>query len=111
MPSIPIISSLIASNSYFATLRSWLVPPYTSSSKSKSTPGSFRRKVFPGNKGSEEHEPYIKLVDGCKDYISTYSTTKTQIQHVARPDLPINSGINVSVELEVSSTRKDYTGV
>ena len=49
----------------------------------------------------------MELVDSGKQYIGTRSATKTQIQHVARTDLPSDSGINVSVELEVSSTKRD----
>ena len=49
----------------------------------------------------------MELVDSGKQYISTRSETKTQIQHVARTGVPSDSGINVSVELEVSSTKRD----
>ena len=107
MPAIPAMSLLIASNSHFATLRLWALPPYSTSSKSKPSQASFRRKIFPNHGVAEEHEPYMELVDSGKQYIGTRSATKTQIQHVARTDLPIDSGINVSVELEVSSTKRD----
>ena len=49
----------------------------------------------------------MELVDSGKRYISTRSATKIQIQHVARTDPPSDSGINVSVELEISSTEQD----
>ena len=79
MPTIPAISLLIISNSYFATLRRWPLPLFTSSSKSRSIQASFRRKVFAGNKDPGEHEPYFELVDNGKVYIGTRSATKTQI--------------------------------
>lgn len=107
MPAIPAMSLLIVSNSHFATLRLWALPPYTASSKSKSSQASFRRKSFPGNRVAEKHKPYTELVDNGKQYIGIRSETKTQIQHVSRPHLPTHSGINVSVELEVSSTEQD----
>ena len=109
MPAIPAILHLIVSNSYFTTLRSRLLPPYPSSSKSYSSQGSSPRRVFPGKKCSNESEPYIELVDAGRDPLGTRSATKSQIQHVARPDLPTNSGINMSVELEISSNKLNCT--
>lgn len=111
MLAIPAMLLLIASNSYFATLRLWALPTYTTSSKSKASQALFRRKIFPSHGIAEKQEPYMELVDSGKQYISTRSATKTQIQHVARADLPSDSGINVSVELQVSSTKRDYVCV
>lgn len=107
MPAVPAMVVLIVSNCHLAALRLWALRPYTISSKSKPSQVLVRRKIFPGNRIAEEHEPYMELIDSGKQYIGTRSATKTQIEHVARPDLPSDSGINVSVELEISSTKRD----
>ena len=106
MPAIPAMLLLIASNSQFAKLRLWVLPSYATSCKYKPSQASCPRKVFSSHGVAKEHEPYMELIDSSKQYVGTRPATKTQIQHVARTDLPSDSGINVSVELEVLSTKR-----
>lgn len=103
MPAIPAISKLVTANSYFVTLRSWLLSRISSSNKSKSSNASSRRKSFPGSKDPTDYAPYVELIDSKMAHIGNRPATKTHIQHVTGTELPSNSGINMSVDMEVSS--------
>lgn len=106
MPTIPAIFKLVAANSYFISLRSRLRSRYASSDKSDSSKKSSRSKAYPGNKNSNESEPYIGLVNNGANHVGTRPAIKTHIEHVAWPERLDEPGINMLVEIEMSSTNK-----